>query len=203
MLSLTPRRAVVALAVALALVGTACSSSKSANGHATTSTARHRPTTTSTTSTTVAPSTTSAGGSTTHDRPAGPPNCPTSQLSASLGASQGAAGHVIVPLSLTNHGRTTCVLAGYPGVSLLDGSGAPIGTPATRATRPVSPTLLAPGAGAQTELESQNPGLSPTPCWATSTTIKVYPPNQLDSLTIAGAFQVCGGEFTVTPMASA
>ncbi len=110
---------------------------------------------------------------------------------------------MIVPLLLTNHGTASCVLAGYPGVSLLDGSGSAIGTPATRAARPVSPIVLTPGAGAQADLESQNPGLSPTPCWATSASIKVYPPNQLDALTIAGAFQVCGDEFTVTPMASA
>ncbi len=203
-----PRRATRATSVLVVVlaVAAACSSTRSHAGRTTTTTARgHGSTTTSTSgssTTTAAPTTTAAGGSTSTSA-SGPPACPTSQLTASLGAGQGAAGHLLVPLSLTNHGAATCVVSGYPGVSLLAGSGQLIGNPATRAARPVSPVVLAPGAAAQTTLESQNPGLSPTPCWATSTSIRIYPPGQLDALTIAGAFQVCGGEFTITPMASA
>ncbi len=200
MLSQAARGTGVAVLAVLALAGAGCSSSKPAADHATT-TARPRDSTTTAT-TAAGPSTTAAGSSTTTTTAPGPSNCRTSQLTATLGAGQGAAGHVIVPLILTNHTTSPCLVAGYPGVSLLDASGATIGNPATRASRPVSPLVLAPGAGAQTELESQNAGLSPTPCWSTSTTIKVFPPNQLDPLTIGGAFQVCGGEFTVTPMAS-
>ncbi|MFE2029109.1 DUF4232 domain-containing protein, partial [Streptomyces hygroscopicus] len=43
-----------------------------------------------------------------------------------------------LPLVFTNKGTTTCTLTGYPGVSLVDSAGSPIGDPATRrgTTRP-------------------------------------------------------------------
>ena len=103
---------------------------------------------------------------------------------------------------LTNHGAAPCVIQGYPGVSLLNGGGTQIGTPATRAAGSTAAVLLAPGAAAPATLGTQNEGISPAPCWATSTSIKVYPPNQLASLTIPGVITVCGGEFTVTPVGS-
>ncbi len=199
------RRAVAALVV-LVVVAAACSSTKSSASHETATTTRPTTTTTaSTSSTTTTPtgsSSTTSGASTSTTASGGTPNCPTSQLSAALQPSQGAAGHVITPLSLTNHGTSTCVLSGYPGVSLLDAGGNAMQTPATRATRPVTTVVLGPGVAAVTDLESQNEGISPTPCWAASTSIKIYPPNQLGALTIPGVFQVCGGEFTVTPMAA-
>jgi Protein of unknown function (DUF4232) len=196
--------ALVAVVVASAgLVG--CSSPRH-HGSATGTTVRA--TSSSSTSTTDATSSSTTGSTSTTGAPgstttaAGPPACPTRQLTASLGAGQGAAGHLITPLSLTNHGSTPCVVQGYPGVSLLDARGATIGTPATRATRPVTGLTLAPGAGAVTDLETQNQGISPGPCWAPSVSIKVFPPNQHDALTIPGVLQVCGNEFTATPMAS-
>ncbi len=192
--------AVATLATSMVLAG--CSSSKHAA--ASTSTTRGHASTTSSSSSTSAPSstTTTAGPATSSTTAAGPSACATNQLSASLGAGQGAAGHLITPLVLTNKSSSPCVVQGYPGVSLLDAHGAAIGSPATRASRPATPLVLAAGAGAQTDLETQDQGISPAPCWAPSTSIKVFPPNQLTALTIAGVIQVCGNEFTVTPMGS-
>ena len=53
---------------------------------------------------------------------AGVPPCPTSQLTVSLGTSQGTAGSVIETIDFTNNGSSNCTLYGYPGVSLQGGS---------------------------------------------------------------------------------
>jgi hypothetical protein len=206
---MTARHVLGALVTALSLTALGCSSS---SHHSSSSTTTARSTTSSSSSstssgsssTTTGGSTSSSGGSGSTTTTGGRPTCTTSQLAASLGQPQGAAGHTFIPLVLTNHGSASCVIQGYPGVSLLDGGGAPIGTPATRAPGVAAPAVvLAPGAGTPATLGTQNAGISPAPCWAVSTSIKVYPPNQLASLTIAGAITVCGGEFTVTPVGSA
>jgi hypothetical protein len=208
-----PAVGLAAVVVALALVGLGCSSSSSRRATTTrpgSSTTRDPATTDAPSTTTPASSTSSTPGPTPPTGPSGTTTtggtgtaaCLTGQLSGAVQTGQGAAGHVITPLTLTNHGGT-CQLTGYPGVSLIDASGHQIGVPATRATRPVIAVTLAPGASAQTELESQNQGLSPGPCWLTSSSIKVYPPGQLAWLSVPGAFQVCGAEFTVTPMGPA
>ena len=205
---MTARHLLGALVAVVSLTALGCSSS---SHHSSSSTTTARSTTSSSSSssssgsssTTAGGSTTSSGGSGSTTTAGGRPACATSQLTASLGQAQGAAGHTFVPLVLTNHGSASCLIQGYPGVSLLDGGGAPIGTPATRAPGASAAVVLAPGAGTQATLGTQNAGISPTPCWAVSTSIKVYPPNQLASLTVAGAITVCGGEFTVTPVGSA
>jgi len=200
----TRLRTALVVAVAGAAVLAGCSS-KHHDASSTTTTKSARTTTTaraSTTSSTGGGTSTSGGGGTTTTTRSGPPACPTSQLTASLGTTQGAAGHVITPVLLANHGTTTCVLQGYPGVSLLDGSGTQIGLPATRATRPVSAVTLAPGAKAEADLETQDQGIAQTPCWAPSASVKIYPPGQLAALTIPGVLTVCGNELTTTPMAT-
>ena len=68
-------------------------------------------TTAATSTTTGTPTSTSTPSST---------RCHTSQLTAAVGVSQGAAGSIYTAIMLTNHSSTTCVIAGYPGVSLLD-----------------------------------------------------------------------------------
>lgn len=112
-------RAAVALVVAAAVAG--CGSTH----HTGTTTTVGSPTTGATTTTGGTTSTSSAtSGSTasTSTTASGPPRC--TNLSVSAGQSQGAAGTIGVPLVFVNTGSTTCVLGGYPGVALLDASGA-------------------------------------------------------------------------------
>jgi len=193
------------LALAAALVAAGCSSGSggSSSGTSTSTTASTGTSTTSTapTSTTGGrPTSTTSGGSTT----AAPSNrCHTSQLTAALGPSQGAAGSTYVTLSLSNHSSSTCTVQGYPGVSLLDASGHQIGTPATRAAGPSGSIVLAPGGVATTTVHTLNAGIAPGGCWAPSTSVKVFPPDELDALTASGSITVCGNTFSVTPMVQA
>ncbi len=57
--------------------------------------------------------------------------CALSDLTITLGASQGAAGSRYLPIVFTNHGSAACMLDGYPTVSFVgNGNGTPIGPPA-------------------------------------------------------------------------
>ncbi len=127
--------------------------------------------------------------------------CHTSELSAALQPAQGGAGSIFTPLSLTNTGTRTCVVTGYPGVSLLDASGAILGVPATRDPGTVVSITLAPKAAAHTIVDTQN-AIDPTQCGPMSTSVLIYPPDETDSITIAGALQICGGVLGVLPMAA-
>ncbi|HET9691534.1 MAG TPA: DUF4232 domain-containing protein [Acidimicrobiales bacterium] len=110
-------------------------------------------TTAAASTTTVAPVTTSTTSS---DR------C--THLAIAVGQSEGAAGTIGVPLSFTNTGSTTCVLGGYPGVALLDASGAQA-VQAARTGSPGSPVRLAPGAEASALLTGSDvPSGSATSC---------------------------------------
>jgi hypothetical protein len=92
-------------------------------------------------------------------------------------------------------------VAGYPGVSLVDASGAMIGSAATRESGfPVKAVSLAPGAAASTAIHTVNQGIAPGGCWPASTKVRVFPPNELDALEVAGAVTVCGNTFSITPL---
>src|SRR5580698_837247 len=98
-----------------------------------------------------APSTSPAASA----RVAGVPPCPTSQLTVTLGASQGTAGSVIETIEFTNNGSSNCTLYGYPGVSLQGGSPvAQIGAAAARTTTTAASLVtLIPGAVANALLQ--------------------------------------------------
>ncbi|HVN52111.1 MAG TPA: DUF4232 domain-containing protein [Acidimicrobiales bacterium] len=186
------------------LLAVGCSSgSKSSSSGTSTTTAP-----TGSTSTTAAP--TSTAGATTSSSASGSTStsartvarCHTSQLGAAVGQGQGAAGSTYVTLTLTNHSSTACTVQGYAGVSLLDASGHQIGSPATRATGPSASIVVAPGGVASTTVHTLNAGVAPGGCWAPSTSVKIYPPDELDSVTAPGSITVCGNTFTVTPMVS-
>ena len=127
--------------------------------------------------------------------------CHTNGLKGSLGTPNPGAGHLYVPLVLTNLSNRQCIMAGYPGVSLLDAAGAQIQQPAGREPGfPSSVVALAPGAAASTVLHTTQEGIAPGPCWPVSTQIKVFPPNELDALVFPGQFKVCGDAFTIRPL---
>lgn len=129
----------------------------------------------------------------------GTPMCATSQLTASLGDSEGAAGSLFRNLVLTNHSATACHLTGFPGVSLLDGGGRQIGQPATREREGYQPVVLRPGGAASDTLHTVN---HMGGCLPTSASLRIYPPGNTASLVVAAKIAYCDNLFTVTPMAA-
>jgi hypothetical protein len=72
--------------------------------------------------------------------------CTTDGLDITLGQSQGAAGSLLVDVDFTNSSSENCTLAGFPGVALVDDTGAPVGAPAVREDNVPGGTVdLAPG----------------------------------------------------------
>jgi hypothetical protein len=58
--------------------------------------------------------------------------CTTDGLDIALGQSQGAAGSLLVDVNFTNSTSEDCTLSGFPGVTLVDDAGDPLGAPAVR-----------------------------------------------------------------------
>jgi hypothetical protein len=114
---------------------------------------------------------------------AGVPACPTSQLTVSLGASQGTAGSIYQTIDFTNSGSSDCTLYGYPGVSL-QGGGSPatqIGAAAARSTvTPASVVTLTPGGVANAQVQVTVAGNYPASTCdpEPATSLLVYPPDQ-------------------------
>jgi hypothetical protein len=120
---------------------------------------------------------------------AGVPPCATSDLTVSLGSSQGTAGSVYVPIDFTNSGSSDCTLYGYPGVSLQGGTpSAQVGAAAARTTT-TAPSLvtLQPGAVANAVLQITVAGNYPASTCNPSpaTSLQVFPPNQTVSASVA------------------
>ncbi len=129
--------------------------------------------------------------------------CSKARLTLAVGRMDIGAGNVYLPLVFTNKSATTCTLTGYPGVSLLDSTGAVIGDPATRRGPTRSPVSLPPGGSASSSLHTLNEGMNDTPCRRTAARIRVYPPDSFDAMDVsARSFRVCGGVFEVEAMQS-
>jgi hypothetical protein len=180
--------------VALTLVGLSCSSDDTASEDTTTTST----TPASTTSTTAATTTSTAAGATSSTTTAGTPACTAGELQGELGPSDAGAGQVYAPVIVRNTGSTTCEVTGFPGVSVLDGSGAQIGAPATRDGAEGGSVLLPPGGVASATLHTTSEGIGGS-CEPRSAQMKVYPPNQTAAITFTAAYTVCGG-FSVTTM---
>lgn len=114
----------------------------------------------------------------------GTPACTTSDLKATVGGRQGAAGSDYTTIDFTNAGSYSCTLYGYPGMSLAN-SGGPIGASATRdRSRSPAPVTLAPGAKANAALrvvDAQNyPSGTCSP--DSGSFLLIYPPNQTEAI---------------------
>jgi hypothetical protein len=196
---------IAAVLVASVLTLAACGGSDSKKAASTTSTTKATTTRTATTttnastSTSGAPTTTSSATTTTGRNPN---HCATSSLAVVLRDGSPGAGQVYANLVFTNKGAAACTMSGYPGVSLLNASGAQIGQPATRNGGTVVSVRLTPGGSASSVLHTVNGGIAPGPCLAPSVSVKVFPPNELDAITAPGVFTVCGNQFDVAPVVS-
>jgi len=143
-------RAALLVVLPLTLLTAACSGGSGPSGTAPTApvtvagTATGTATITSTETVTATPSLNRATS------PAGSaPTCRTSELSLRLGKGGAAAGTAYLPIVLTNHGRSTCALRGYPGVAFVAPTGGQVGTAASRnPQQPVRTILIAPDSSA-------------------------------------------------------
>jgi hypothetical protein len=177
----------LSFAVLVLLGATACSSG-SDNG----SSSKDSTTTTAgSNSTTTAPKTTTTLSST---------HCTTGQLKGSLGETQAGAGQRYTTLVLTNTGSKECDLRGFPGVSLVDASGKQIGQPASREGTEGATVMIKPGGTASATLHTSAAGMG-AQCDATSTQLRIFPPDNTESLMITAAYSACGG-FRVTTLVS-
>ena len=181
-----------------ALVLAGCSSgSPSANSTTTTSSSTSSSTSTSTSSqsssTTRGPTTTAAGVAT----------CQPGQLTITAGMGNGAAGTISLAVTMVNKGPGTCTMNGYPGMQLLDASGASLPTNVVRgggvdflnpaASQPPSLVTLATGQQASFSLSYEDvPVGSETSC-PTSAKAEVTPPNDTASAVVAFQASPCGG----------
>jgi Protein of unknown function (DUF4232) len=127
---------------------------------------------------------------------AGVPSCATSNLTVSLGTSQGTAGSIVQTIEFTNSGSSNCTLYGYPGVSLQGGTPAvQIGAAAARSTTtPASVVTLAPGAVANAQLQVTVAGNYPSSTCdpEPASSLLVYPPNQTVPASVVYATTGCG-----------
>ncbi|ONH58030.1 hypothetical protein CcI49_24240 [Frankia sp. CcI49] len=123
--------------------------------------------------------------------------CAAAGLTAAVDDLQGAAGHIYGRIVLTNTGSAPCVVAGFPGVSVVDEAGRQIGAAADRNGPSGAPVTLAPGGRAGATLAITQPGLLPGCESADETTrgtrLRVYPPENRASLLaeVPGGVQTC------------
>jgi hypothetical protein len=125
--------------------------------------------------------------------------CRTADLSISLEPAGAAAGTFYEWIVLKNSSGPRCTFYGYPGASLVDGSGAQLGHPAQRnpVYTPHVVTVL-PNQSAYSRLGFPNPGnFPPGQCTANASNLRVYPPDDLQSLLVSTNHPYCPG-FTVT-----
>ena len=184
-----------------ALVLAGCSSG-SPSVSSTTTTTTSRSTSTSTPTSTSSQSSSTTGGPTT-TTVAGVATCQPGQLTITAGMGNGAAGTISLTVTMVNKGPGTCTMNGYPGMQLLDASGASLPTNVVRgggvdflnpaASQPPSLVTLAPGQQASFSLSYEDvPVGSETSC-PTSAKAEVTPPNDTASAVVAFQASPCGG----------
>jgi hypothetical protein len=130
--------------------------------------------------------------------------CPAGSLAGTVVGSSGAAGTIEVTIALRNTSTAACTLAGYPGLQLLDASGAQLPTHVVRGgTYPftgAAPSLvtMAPGGPAYVNLGySDVPSGSATSC-PEAVSMWVTPPGAYDHLTVTVTLAPCAGGTVAT-----
>jgi hypothetical protein len=126
--------------------------------------------------------------------------CATSALTISLGPANGTAGTTFYPLKFVNKSKASCTLTGYPGVSAVTSSGKQIGNPAQRVSSKFKTVTLAPGKQQSSSIGIVDTGnFSPSSCApVTAAGLKIFPPNQSQSVTIKKKFSTCSSTSTST-----
>ncbi len=121
--------------------------------------------------------------------------CGADDLDLSLLPAGGAAGTHFVALSVTNTSGEDCVINGFPGVSLTDGSGDALGEPADRNPAVGAQAItLAPGEAAHAMLGIPNhQNYPPGECEGPSEELVMYPPDELEPITAPFEDYACPG----------
>jgi hypothetical protein len=147
----------------------------------------------SSTSGATSPSTSSGTGGSTQAASSGVASCTTSDLTAKIGQTEGAAGSIYVTLDLTNNSGKPCTLYGYPGVSLANGT-TEISPGASRSTtNPAKLVTLGVGATANAVLQVAQAANYPTSTCVpkSANAIKIYPPNETVALYVPYSTTAC------------
>ncbi|MDM4764212.1 DUF4232 domain-containing protein [Galbitalea sp. SE-J8] len=152
----------------------------------------------------------SAPSSVDPDAPDG--QCADAVLAVSVRPGDAAAGSVYSDIVLTNTGAADCVLAGYPGVSVVGGDGEQLGVPADRepAGEPSPVTLAAHGGIAIARLRSVNIAGGGGPLGDACPVVegdgyRVYPPHSFVGVLAAADVPACDSTtpwMTVAPVAA-
>ncbi|HEX7739539.1 MAG TPA: DUF4232 domain-containing protein [Marmoricola sp.] len=125
----------------------------------------------------------------------GPQACSTAALNGSMSALSGAAGSMYFKVLLRNTGSATCTIDGFGGLSFVDADGHQIGAAAVRDTTAGRATVvtLDPGDSAASQVQLGEAANYPkASCAPTqSVALKVYPPNQTQSLQIPYKADAC------------
>ncbi|ALV47190.1 hypothetical protein MB46_18535 [Arthrobacter alpinus] len=123
------------------------------------------------------------------------PLCTAASLTGALDdTGGGAAGSIYMSLVLTNGSKASCILDGYPGVSLVQaGTIEPIGAPAERDAQAPSngPITLAPGEHATATFRYTQAGNYQDCQHVDTDAVLVYPPSATDSLEIPHSMTAC------------
>ncbi len=110
--------------------------------------------------------------------PQAPPDCTSSQLSATPGQATAGAGNITQTVTFLNTSSAACTLYGYPGMLMFDSAGQPLPTHVSRSANFAEGTLtLLPGAEASfmahwPDQTGYNNEICPT-----SSTVEITPPN--------------------------
>jgi hypothetical protein len=130
--------------------------------------------------------------------------CNADELSLSSKVSDAAAGTLAYDIVLTNTSKRTCILGGFPGVSLVNDNGNRIGSPADRATNYEEKKLtLAPGQKVKAIASLSAPSNFPAgACKDGATKLRVYPPNDTGYLSVATDIKSWCPGFVISPVLS-
>jgi hypothetical protein len=129
--------------------------------------------------------------------------CNADELSLAIAnADGGGAGTLNYNIVLTNTSKRTCILGGYPGVSLVNDNGNQIGNPADRTTdKPVVKLTLTPGTKVKALVSTPDDANFPEgTCKDGATKLRVYAPNDAGYLSVATTTTAWCPGFKVSPV---
>ena len=128
--------------------------------------------------------------------------CNADELSIQVEDADASAGTLSYAILLTNSSKRSCTLYGFPGVSLVDGNGNQVGTPAERATNyPEERMVLAPGAKAKSVASiSNSTNFTDGHCKTGVAKLRIYPPNDTGYISVDTNISAWCPGFMVSPM---
>jgi hypothetical protein len=157
-----------------------------------------------------APATTAASSSPSASPSSAPgtPRCSSTQLTATKGGGQGAAGHIFLDVIFTNTGSSACHLFGYPGMALLDKNKDPLTTHVTFGggmlpNTPKKTVVLAVGGKASFTLaysDVPTGNADPATACPQASFERVTPPDETASVLLTADMAPCDGKINVSPV---